>query len=172
MPNISDDLIPHFIRGYFDGDGCFSYSICHKNSIQVQVNFVAKTKTLLYNIKTYLENYNITALLYYKKDKDLYTLEIRNQNHIKKFYELLYNNSNFYMKRKYEKFNHFVNTEVTQLIAEYRKAQELKASNTNNTPTSVEHPTGMNMCAELTGNCENSGIKSSEDNIIEDSQKF
>jgi len=31
-------------------------------------------------------------------------------------------NANFYLTRKFEKFNHYVNTEVTQLIAEYRNA--------------------------------------------------
>ena len=84
---------------------------------------------------------------------------------------MFYEDSYFYLKRKYEKFDHFVNTEVSQLIAEYRNAQKVSASDSNNPSTSAEHPTGVNMCAELTGNCENSEIKSSEDNIIEDSQK-
>jgi len=32
---------------------------------------------------------------------------------IKKIYDLFYKDSNFYLKRKYSKFNHYVNTEVT-----------------------------------------------------------
>ncbi len=59
------------------------------------------------------------------------------------------------IKRKYDKFNHFVNTEITQLIAEYRNAQKVSVSDSNNPSKSVEHPNGMNMCAELTGNCKN-----------------
>ena len=86
---------------------------------------------------------------------------------MQKLFKLFYEDSNFYLKRKYEKFNHFVNTEVTQLIAEYRNAQKVSVSDSNNPSTSAEHPIGVKMCAELTGNCENSEIKNSEDNIIE-----
>lgn len=44
------------------------------------------------------------------------------------------------MKRKYDKFNHYVNTEVTQLIAEYRNAQKVNVKESNNPSTSAEHP--------------------------------
>ena len=104
-----------------------------------------------------------------KRDQ-MYVLSVAKLK-LPKLFKLFYEGSNFYLKRKYEKFNHFVNTEVSQLIAEYRNAQKVNASDSNNPSTSVEHPTGVNMCAELTGNCENSEIKSSEDNIIEDSLK-
>ena len=50
-------------------------------------------------------------------------------------------NANFYLTRKFEKFNHYVNTEVTQLIAEYRNAQEVNVNESNNPPTSPGHPT-------------------------------
>lgn len=36
--------------------------------------------------------------------------------------DLLYNDSNFYLKRKFEKFNYYVNTEVSQIIADHRNA--------------------------------------------------
>ena len=56
-------------------------------------------------------------------------------------YDLFYKDSYFYLSRKYDKFNHYVNTEETQLIAELRNAQEMNVSNSDNSPTSVEHPT-------------------------------
>jgi hypothetical protein len=37
-------------------------------------------------------------------------------------YHILYDNSIFKLSRKYNKFNHYVNTEVTQLITEHRNA--------------------------------------------------
>lgn len=176
IPKMSENLIPHFIRGYFDGDGTISWSILGENTtfpggIKAGIKITSKTKSLLEEIKTILFKEDILSSISYSKTRDVYTLCI-SRGQLSKAFSYLYNDSHFYMKRKYEKFSHFVNTEVTQLIAEYRKAQELKASNTNNTPTSAEHPTRVNMCAELTGNCENSEIKSSGDNIIEGSQKF
>lgn len=49
---------------------------------------------------------------------------------------------------KFNKFNHYVNTEDLQLLAEARNAQEMKAMSTNNSPKSSEHPTseGENVC--------------------------
>lgn len=65
-----------------------------------------------------------------------------------KLYHFLYDNSNFYLTRKFNKFNRYVNTEETQLIAELRNAQEVSANESNNLPTSVEHPIskGENIC--------------------------
>lgn len=110
-------------------------------------------------------------MIYQDTRDKMYTIVIAKLK-LPKLFHLLYDNANFYLIRKYKKFNHFVNTEVTQLIAEYRNAQKVSVSDSNNPSTSAEHPTGVNMCAELTGNYENSEIKSSEDNIIEGSQKF
>lgn len=81
----------------------------------------------------------------------MYRLTISAKESFKKMYHYLYDNSNFYLKRKYLKFNHYANTEVTQLIDEYRNAQKVNVSESNNPSTSTEHPTdnsGMKMCAE------------------------
>ena len=51
----------------------------------------------------------------------------------------MYDNSNFYLSRKFSKFNYYVNTEVNQLIADYRNAQEVNANESNNPPKSAEH---------------------------------
>jgi intein/homing endonuclease len=55
LPKISDDLIIHFIRGYFDGDGSFSaYYVPAKNgrkeTIKQDFTFHSKTNTMLLEI--------------------------------------------------------------------------------------------------------------------------
>lgn len=42
-------------------------------------------------------------------------------------------------KRKFDKFNYYANTESTQIITEWRNAQELSVNESNNTPKSSEH---------------------------------
>lgn len=69
----------------------------------------------------------------------MYRLATTSKKEITKIFHLLYDDSNFYLSRKYIKFNHYVNTEVTQLIAEYRNAQEMSDSDSNNSPKSAEH---------------------------------
>lgn len=71
----------------------------------------------------------------------MYRMSTSSKKELIKIFNLLYNNSNFYLSRKYNKLNHYINTEVTQLIAEYRNAQEVNVNESNNPPTSVEHPT-------------------------------
>jgi predicted methyltransferase len=52
----------------------------------------------------------------------MFRIKTSSKKEIEKIFHLLYDNSNFYMTRKFNKFNHYVNTEVTQLIAEHRNA--------------------------------------------------
>jgi len=40
----------------------------------------------------------------------------------KKLYLFLYNNRHCYLKRKFNKFNYYVNTEVSQIITDPRNA--------------------------------------------------
>ena len=52
----------------------------------------------------------------------MFILETSSIKECKKIFDFLYNEANFYMNRKYIKYNHYVNTEVSQLIAEDRNA--------------------------------------------------
>jgi hypothetical protein len=96
LPKIESNLISHFIRGYFDGDGCiyknknrpnsFVVSICSNNNFINDLNeFFSKGKILKY------EKYSVWSL--HKIDD------------IKLFKEFLYKESETFMKRKFDKFN-------------------------------------------------------------------
>ena len=128
IPNIDKSLIRHFIRGYFDGDGTISGSYVksdpkwHKNeNFRSYAAFCCKTKTMLSDIQDFLKKNEIKSTLCFANRDKMYQLSIP-KSQLKKLYELLYKDSNFYLKRKYIKFGHYVNTEITQLIAEYRNA--------------------------------------------------
>ena len=130
LPKLNDELLIHFIRGYFDGDGCFTSCIRKPNiknreknyRISANINLVSKTNTLLNEIAAFLTKFEINTSVYYHQRYNCYRLYISGKDSIKKFYKLLYSDSNYYLKRKFEKINHHVNTEVTQLIDEYRNA--------------------------------------------------
>lgn len=70
----------------------------------------------------------------------MYRLNVSAKESLKKVFNLLYTNSNFYLRRKYDKFNYYVNTEVSQIISDHRRAQEVNVNESNNLPTSAEHP--------------------------------
>lgn len=100
---VSDKLLRHFVRGYFDGDGCVSVN---KNNI-IQINFVG-TYNFLKSISNYLLNNNIIYKepSIYKKG-NAFEVYIYGADIIEQFYHFLYDDSIVYLDRKYEKFKSF-----------------------------------------------------------------
>ena len=126
IPNIPENLIRHFVRGFFDGDGSIStYLACEKGKkdrVRCGIQIDSKTKTLLENIQLFFKNNNIKFNLIYLKREDMYRISTSSREEIKKLYLLFYKDSYFYLSRKFNKFNYYVNTEVSQLIADHRNA--------------------------------------------------
>ena len=126
IPNIPENLIRHFVRGFFDGDGSIStYLACEKGKkdrVRCGIQIDSKTKTLLENIQSFFKNNNIKFNLIYLKRDDMYRISTSSREEIKKLYLLFYKDSYFYLSRKFNKFDYYVNTEVSQLIADHRNA--------------------------------------------------
>ena len=143
IPKISQELIRHFIRGYFDGDGCITtwLSVEKGKSDRVRGKFdiCAKSASILNEFIKFFADNDIKVNLNYLKRDDMYRISTSSRKELSKIYNLLYKDSYYYLSRKFNKFNHYVNTEVTQLIAEYRNAQRMSVSNSNNSSKSVEH---------------------------------
>lgn len=145
LPKLSDELLIHVIRGFFDGDGSITtwYVPANNNRKErVRSSFMidCKSADILIEIQNLFVKYNIhTKVIYLKRDQ-MYRICTGSKEEIIKIFNLLYKDSNFFLKRKYNKFNHYVNTEVTQLIAEYRNAQKVSVIDSNNPSKSAEHP--------------------------------
>lgn len=101
----SKDLIRHFIRGYFDGDGCFTRHIYH-TIVSPAISFLG-TKDFLDKI---LEYSKIEAN--YRHDKCYteftWTLEYHKEPGIE-LINYLYNNCTIYLDRKYKLYEFFKN---------------------------------------------------------------
>lgn len=96
MKNIPNEYKLAFIKGYFDGDGSFSYN---KNTKQCKIQIVSNTKGILKEINDFLNNQgNI-----YSHNKNNYSLEfstLPSLNIMKQFYDL----DTPYLERKKEKY--------------------------------------------------------------------
>ena len=143
---IPESLIKHFIRGYFDGDGCITYSIRKPNPKNREINYrvscrfeiCAKLSNILIDFQKYFGKLNIKTNIQYLKRNDMYNINTCSRNNIIKIFKVLYNNSNFYLNRKFDKFNYYVNTEVSQIITDHRNAQEVNVNESNNPSKSAE----------------------------------
>lgn len=103
FPKIDPEFIWHFIRGYFDGDGCImAYHRSDRRGLMksiiicVSEYFGSALKDLL------MEQFQIVS--YVRKQGNIYNLTINRQDHIIKFRDLMYNNSSIWMERKRNKF--------------------------------------------------------------------
>ena len=139
---IPDKFIKDFIRGYFDGDGCITGYVPNEPNknprFRIRFDIDAKKQSILLDFINFFQRNGVNVNLNYLKRDDMYRLTTGSKKEICKIFELLYNNCNFYLSRKFNKFNHYVNTEVTQLITEYCNAQEVSVNESNNPPKSVE----------------------------------
>lgn len=106
FPNINifqnKDLIKHFIRGYFDGDGCLSY--CDNLHTQPHVSILG-TEDFLTELKNYLPLKFDYKLGYNNKKKSLITraLAVCGKNGFE-LSEYLYKDAAIYLERKYNKY--------------------------------------------------------------------
>ena len=143
IPEIPEDLIRHFIRGYFDGDGCITVWLSQEKGksdrVRGKFDICAKSASILNEFIKFFATHDIKINLNYLKRDDMYRMSTSSKKELEKIYNILYKDSNFYLSRKFNKFDHYVNTEVTQLIAEYRNAQEVNVNESDNSPKSVEH---------------------------------
>jgi intein-encoded DNA endonuclease-like protein len=98
-PNIDEEFINHFIRGYFDGDGSFSFNP-KKYIIKTQI--VSASEEFQKFIINELKNNNIKINLYSE-----IKLQIQNKMDNQKFYNYIYKNATIFLERKKEKYEEF-----------------------------------------------------------------
>lgn len=100
IPNISDNLKPHFLRGYFDGDG----SIFDTKYGQM-VGFTGN-KSMIYSVKEYLNSLGIACKPKVKQDGSTgsWKFYFGAKKDVKAFNELIYKDANMHLIRKYNKF--------------------------------------------------------------------
>lgn len=111
LPNISDELIWHVIRGIFDGDGCITLGGRKKNLRRV--NITNGNPAIIYSIRDFLLSKGIKCST---SDRgSCFSLNVDSQEHVFNFGTNIYKNSNFYLKRKFTKFD-LGNTELNGVI--------------------------------------------------------
>lgn len=98
-------LKKHFIRGYFDGDGCISYGSNIKNKSLV-INFVGTESILNGILETFNEN-DLKFRYSINKKGNAFQLFVHGVDKIKEIYEFMYDESNVYLDRKKEIFDNF-----------------------------------------------------------------
>ena len=102
MPEIRGDLVRHYIRGYFDGDGCFTFT-----NKSFHINFITASKALNDDIIKILRlnNFNIIENSYVNNfGTIMYRPEMYSLQDKINFLNWIYEDCNVYLDRKYKKY--------------------------------------------------------------------
>lgn len=111
-------FMSHFIRGYFDGDGCIYYNPNTKYGLSTSFSFVS-TLEFCKGARDAIES-ALGITLFIKKSKhcnnsNTYVLHTGNQINICKIYNWLYLDTDLYLIRKYNNFT-FISKELQKRI--------------------------------------------------------
>ena len=113
FPNLKKDLIPHFIRGYFDGDGSLGVGDIKKVELKPRVSVsITSTESFCNSIVDIIQeelgvvariadascHNGITRALYITKQKDAM-----------KFLNWIYQDAEMYLNRKHEIYEYYTN---------------------------------------------------------------
>jgi hypothetical protein len=102
----------HFIRGFFDGDGCISYTFakrdnCYGNSFLSVITFTS-TEKFCCGLKNYLlEKLGINATMlcrFPERNNNIRTLQISGNIQVALLRDWIYNGATIFLDRKYKKF--------------------------------------------------------------------
>lgn len=105
FPKLSNkELIPHLIRGFFDGDGCLTGSPKDKGYLfKPELNFIGTKETLEYIEK--ISGFKWTwSQRITDTNKNNYQINCGRVNDCLNFLDYMYSNATIYLDRKYNKY--------------------------------------------------------------------
>lgn len=108
FPQLEDKLIRHFIRGYFDGDGCVTWNKKRKSlyfSIVANEKFLTDIQNLL------MINVDLSKTKFSQRHKNrnnfIMTMVYGGRFNCQKIFHYLYNDATIYLTRKKKKFEQY-----------------------------------------------------------------
>ena len=99
---LSDEMLPHFIRGYFDGDGCIvdAKSGNHNINLTSTKDFCISVQNIVFNL------FCMKSYIYPASNKNgiTYVWTLRKKHDVKTFLDWIYKDAELYLERKYNRY--------------------------------------------------------------------
>lgn len=112
IPELDNELMRHFIRGYYDGDGCFSVikrrDRKNPNSKIYQFNITGMENPLRKIQEHLIKNVGVADNgLKHRKSTIAVTIHYNGRNVCKRILDYLYQDAAIYLQRKYNKYTEY-----------------------------------------------------------------
>lgn len=101
VPNIDKSLMNHFIRGFFDGDGCICTDSNKRKTLGI--NLCSASEVFLIDIRKHLYSVGINSYITDEKGKTTFRLYIKGINNVDNMWNYMFNNASVFLDRKYIK---------------------------------------------------------------------
>lgn len=115
--HLPKEFMKHYIRGYFDGDGCICESFSNKNSItkSIYATFASGAETFSHDLFNYLQgNLNLVGHLQdFNKSGTKWQLKF-NTNDAKTLLTYMYKDSAVYLDRKYALYHKLIVSDIRE----------------------------------------------------------
>ena len=111
---VPEELLHHFIRGFFDGDGSIIktggeyYEKYHKYNFSISFSCV---ESIAYWLQDY---FKIGSVVKDKRKENSFAYSIGGINAVENFYHMLYDDATVYLDRKYERFQEFLSQKYNE----------------------------------------------------------
>lgn len=112
---VPECLVRHFLRGYFDGDGCISWDKRYKSGNKSVIHVAGNLDFLERTFNKYFPT--VCSIKKYKISKQCYDYTIQDKKQVLKFLSYIYTGSTIYLKRKYDLYLYAMWSCKTELIA-------------------------------------------------------
>lgn len=107
---LDDNLVNHYLRGYFDGDGYYSdYNQKNRSYRGIEFGFMGSYDIVSYFRDELIKNEIKTNANIGKLNEGIYIFKTGGFEVFQDFYNYLYENSNVYLDRKYKVISNFIN---------------------------------------------------------------
>lgn len=99
---VSSDLVPHFIRGYFDGDGSV-----FQNGTNLNISILGTKDFLEPILNIFQEKCGTKSKLYPTKSKNTFAIQLGGNSMIKHIFDYLYKDATIFLERKKNRFDNY-----------------------------------------------------------------
>lgn len=125
FPNLDENLIHHFVRGFFDADGSVYKPLRYRSRNNTRVEFGMGTQNFCIQLQKVLLKNNLDFKYYQRfktsgfdvKSYESFTLLCSRRESSNKFAEYIYKNATVYLKRKKDIFDIYIKSEK-QLLSD------------------------------------------------------